>query len=105
MSERDDAIRPIGGVRLTPLVPERDVRRDGDAPDSREAAEAKLARYDTYRVILDPETLRAVAQVRDPETGEVMFTVPPGAELSDEAERRFADSDQPRTPRPKDGAG
>ncbi len=104
MSDRDDAIRPIAGARLTPLTPERETRRDAEAQSRRDAEPKARARYDTYRVILDPETLRAVAQVRDPETGEVMFTVPPGAELSEEAERRLGANDAPPPPAPKDPA-
>ncbi len=94
MAGRDDSIRPVRAVGLTPLKPERPPReaRAAEEPDESRKAEARgEGRYDSYRVVLDPETLRAVAQVRDPRTGEVIFTVPPGVELSDTAKQRLGD--------------
>lgn len=98
MSNRDDAIRPIAGATLKPVTPEREVRRNADAQEERDRAPKPIPRYDTYRMILDPETLRAVTQVRDRETGEVMFTLPPGTQLSEEAQRRLSEDDTPEAP-------
>lgn len=84
MSERRESISAID--RLDPMArvkalqertkAQEDARANGAAgPD-----DVPEARVDTYRVVIDPETLRAVTEVRDPETGDVRFVVPSTAD-------------------------
>lgn len=82
MGDRRDGVAPIGAVDPRALAISARERREAQSETTEDADAPDLApaRYDTYRMVIDPETLKAVTEVRDPETGEVRFTVPSRAD-------------------------
>lgn len=88
MTDRRDPISPVSSVDARKLAIDardqiREARATSEETDKNESAAPP--QFETYRVVLDPETLRAVTEVRDPQTGTVRFTIPANAE--DDAKR------------------
>ncbi len=86
MSDRRDPVAPITSISARPsgidarerAAARTDTSETGEAPSSTPAA-----RIETYRLVIDPETLRAVTEVRDPATNALRFTIPATAKTPD----------------------
>lgn len=85
MSDRRPSLNPV--ERLDPVARVQQVKDRMDAkrstdgePEPKGEDTPTPEASETYRMVIDPQTLRAVTEVRDPETGKVRFTVPATAE-------------------------